>query len=308
MKRFIKNVLNEFLWRTTSARVTQAEKARISKLRKEISSLPPLSTSAKNSDAENKWIANRQELREDIMNRDIRNFLRWNVIQMTMFHRAKEVELEYIKLSSLWPRYQKAFVDNAVGNPHPYPSMLESSGNLIHCGYHIARFLEHVEYSFEQTKGMIFEFGGGYGSMTRFIKKIGFKGVYVVFDLPEFIFLQEYYLRSLGYDIETKPSNRPGVIVLLSNLNDLKKQIGDTVPDLFIATWSLSESPFTLRQEILTIIPDSRYWIIAYQKIFEDVNNEAHFEEFMLERPQTLWYNEPINHLKNSSYVFGRRK
>ena len=52
---------------------------------------------------------------------------------------------------------------------------------------------------------VIVEFGGGYGSMCRLVRKLGFKGRYVIFDLRPILALQKYYLGlhgvEAGYDL-----------------------------------------------------------------------------------------------------------
>ena len=47
----------------------------------------------------------------------------------------------------------------------------------------------------------ILEIGGGYGNFCRLLMKRGFAGSYVIYDLPEFLQLQEWYLgRTLAPD------------------------------------------------------------------------------------------------------------
>ena len=55
------------------------------------------------------------------------------------------------------------------------------------------------------SSGVIVEFGGGYGSMCRLLHKLGFSGQYFIYDLPEFVALQRYFLKSIGMPVRDGP-------------------------------------------------------------------------------------------------------
>lgn len=93
----------------------------------------------------------------------------------------------------------------------------------------------------------IVEFGGGYGGMTVLLRKLAPHATIVVIDVPVMIVLQEYYVsQTLGHDVvnvvETNNHEiREGLVnfVPISLYSQLSREF---VPDLFVATWSLSEA------------------------------------------------------------------
>ena len=307
MKQLIKTILNEFLWCIRSARVTPAEESRISKLRKEISNLQMITIDSNSSEATKAWLQNRIELRKQILWRDARNFLRWDVVHRTMFHECKQTELDFLKKLPNWEDLRKYLVEDSIGNPKRFTSMPESSGNLIHHLYSVSRFLSAYPVSISEMSQVV-EFGGGYGSMARLFYKTGFKGRYVIFDVPEFAALQEFFLSSLDRSVPIfrKPTRERG-IVILTDIEDFKKQCALEKINLFIATWSISESPVELREIILKSAEDAEYWLVAYQKRFQDIDNIEYFKKYM-SMSQREWKGAEIEHLSGQYYAFGSKK
>ena len=64
---------------------------------------------------------------------------------------------------------------------------------------------------------------------------------------------------------------------LTSNLNKTKKN-----NDLFIANWSLSETPINFRKNFLKIITSSKYILICFQEKFESIDNLKYFNSLKL--------------------------
>jgi hypothetical protein len=150
------------------------------------------------------WLRNINVLQKNVLNRDPRRFLRWNVISGTMFTGNASyiaIELKYLKDCSDWNmRWAKAIEESAVCDPELYPSYPPSSGNLIHHAYHGAQFEERTGIRVDNLN-YIFDFGGGYESMCRLFFNLGFKGIYVIFDLPPFSVPQRYFLMNLGLPV-----------------------------------------------------------------------------------------------------------
>lgn len=237
-------------------------------------------------------------------------FLKWNVITNTMFHRAKTVELEFLKQQADWEIVKKALVESTVGNPKPYRGMRTSSGNLIHQAYSLYRFMETNRLEIDDLHQIV-EFGGGYGCMCRLIHNLGFQGKYIIYDLPEFSALQSYYLSLArpGNQSYSNVANEPRTVVLLSNLEDLKKQIKlDERTDLFIALWSLSETPHTLRRQVLDIVTAPEYFLLAYQDKFEGQDNTDFFTSMVQDLSSYEWARSRIDHLPKNNYLFGRKR
>jgi len=263
------------------------------------------------------WRSNMNRLRELVVNHDVRKFLRWDVVTKTMFINAASYvskELAYLKIRPDWHiRWRKAIKESPAGLPKPYPFYPLSSGNLIHHGYHLANFEEKTE-SQVQNLQYIFEFGGGYGSMCRLFYNLGFHGKYVLFDLPAFSALQKYYLRTLGLPVQTDATfiEMKDGIRCISDIDYLREISGklqkqtEVDNSLFIATWSLSESPTSIRDSILPMTADFTSFLLAYQDNFGEVNNLDFFNGWEKSNTDINWHHWPIEHLPGNHYLMGK--
>lgn len=257
-----------------------------------------------------KWNNNLYTLVNNIIHDNIDSFLNWKVIKSAMFHESRKIELDYL-LKDNQDFWKQAIKESWVGNPKPYFYYRESSGNLIHHAYSLKQLIKNREQI--ENIDFVFEFGGGYGSMCRLFKNLGFKGRYVIFDFIEFNYIQEMFLKSCKIrNISYKIEDQKAKIFLLNNLNDLnnliKKYKHTDLNSLFIATWSISEVPLSLRSNIFETIGNFKNYIIAYQKEFFELDNELYFSKFIKNMKDTKWSNYEINHLKNNYYLIGRYK
>lgn len=149
---------------------------------------------------------------------------------------------------------------------------------------------------------LIFEFGGGYGSMCRIAHKAGFKGLYVIFDLPVISALQTYYLtlkklRVISVDRALKETAPYGV-VSVTTMRDLKKLLVycDVESAMFIATWSLGEAPLSIRAEILPFVAEMKAYLLTYFPKVRDLDNEAYFDETFREAcGNVAWVGRQMN-------------
>jgi hypothetical protein len=80
----------------------------------------------------------------------------------------------------------------------------------------------------------IFEFGGGHGRVCRMIFDRGFKGKYTIFDFPELIRIQKYYLKDYSnvdylfdYSRLVSPSSSGKLFLSMSALEECPKGISD---------------------------------------------------------------------------------
>ncbi len=264
---------------------------------------------------EKDWQGKLKRLRHLVSNGNLGEFLRWDVIQETMFVANEpyvEIELQHLKRSLYWNRlWRSAIEEIVVGHPIPYRGWPRSSGNLIHHAYHICRFQEETGIKLDALD-LIFEFGGGYGSMCRLFHNLKFKGKYIIFDLPPFAELQRYYLRMVGIpvlDVDQLKCSGGGVFCM-SNVWDLKNLLADKdmrnqTASFFIATWSISEAPLPVRSEIMKLVRDFRSFLFAYQDEYAGVDNSQYFKELLKEYRKIDWMQQRIEHLPGNSYIFG---
>jgi len=106
----------------------------------------------------------------------------------------------------------------------------------------------------------IVELGGGCGDFCRFVTDMGYDGEYVIWDLPMVSLIQQI------------------------SLSDLPVSYTHHVPvpqphTLFVATWSLSETPEEFRNLITKNLKPNNY-LICYQHEFEQLDNSSYFCEW----------------------------
>lgn len=284
----------------------------IGELREQIRQLPPLAPASSETSTEGLWTRHRINLRQQILNDDPRRFLNWAVIKNTMFFTNTPFitpAFESLRASEQWQsRWQEALLESKVGLPlkfEPYPA---SSGNLVHHAYHLSQFEAHSGKSIAEFKSIV-EFGGGYGSTCRLAHRLGFKGRYFIFDLPEFSALQRFYLQMNG--ISATDASHDGqvqeAVVCVSSLDELAALLKPQTIDLFIANWSLSETPLELRSEFLPLVAGARAFLIGYQDQFGEVDNRQFFARWKNSQPDISWTDVSIEHLPANNYLIGTR-
>ena len=125
---------------------------------------------------------------------------------------------------------------------------------MIFQAYHLCRFEEATGRPLASMP-VIVEFGGGYGRLCQLAHDLGFRGTYVIFDLPEVAVLQRFYLRQVGIAVsEAREAQWPasGVVTVVdvAKLTALLRQRsrGEAA---FVAIASLSEAPLALRETLM---------------------------------------------------------
>ena len=156
------------------------------------------------------------------------------------------------------------------------------SMNLIHQAYHIQQW-ERATGRKINTLDTIVEFGGGYGAMALLCHRLGFEGKYIIYDLPEFSLLQEYYLSQFG---------------LLANVTWPKG--GERKPkdvDLFMGLYSISEVPLKDRPQAMV---KANSYLFLYSGLWEGWNNVEWFRQFAMST--TLeWQHSELTHLPDAN-------
>ena len=99
---------------------------------------------------------------------------------------------------------------------------------------------------------LIFEFGAGYGSFARLLKNAGYKKKHLIFDLAFMTELQKMYLKNVFEDNGLAEKSVLDNIFYFSEIANVKDvNIEKHKNNLFVATWSLSETPFDLREKFI---------------------------------------------------------
>jgi putative sugar O-methyltransferase len=242
----------------------------------------------------NHWNMVRTDIKNKIINDNLDNFLNWYNVKETMVVTSQtlaEYEYNILKSSPRWNLYQEAIKGLTPGNPIPSKVYPESNNNAIHQLYHLHMY--ESKYGPIENVSRIVEFGGGYGCLCSIIKRLGFKGLYTIIDLPEFHLLQKYYLNSLGiYDVvQTTTPNT----MLFEDAT-------------FFAFWSLSETEIGFRINFIdTYLPKLNNFLMAYQVSYEGQDNIQSFDRIKAYIP--FDFSEVhLEHIPQNYYLFGNKK
>lgn len=267
------------------------------------------------SSAENEWMKHAKRVSELIQIDDPRKFLKWNPVKDTMGgsnYFFVISELNYLRFRSQWnARWKKVLHEDKIGCQTPFFLYPKSSGNLIHHAYVLANFENNLNKKINETD-FIFDFGGGYGSICRLIHRLGFRGKYLIYDIPVFSQLQIFFLKSIGlsvYSIEEFKRVDTG-ICCISNYKDLEEYFTESEnlknsKNLFIATWSISESSMKTRDSIMKFIKLFNSFLIGFQDKFGEVDNKRYFSEVTKHMTNLTWVTKKLKQLPHHNLLLG---
>ncbi len=250
------------------------------------------------------------EISNLLKNRNLKNFLRKNFIQKMFFLQNRIFilkELKEIKKSKKWKIYKKLLIEDSIGNPIRYFLYPKSSGNRINHVYHLSVIEDELKINLKKKIKTVFEFGAGYGCMARIFSKFDNKIKYICYDTDHVNLLQFYYLKHNNLNVGFHPNNK---FYLTSSL---KKSRNNN--DLFIANWSLSETPINFRKKFFNIISSSKYILICFQEKFENVNNLKYFNllkfklanKFRIVIKRNRFYKGNIFYKQNHYFFIGKK-
>lgn len=183
------------------------------------------------------WEEMNNIVRSEILDVNNNNFLDHYVIRNCMYTSSGEVGRYLYQLELIDNQFGAAFAnwilsdEPSFGNPElfEYRPGLVCSGNSIQMLYHIAFWQSRTGLKISDIHSIL-EWGGGYGSLARIIKKINKNISYKIIDTEVFSSLQRWYLDACN------PSNNIETFTI--DQIDL-----DTINyEMFISTWALSES------------------------------------------------------------------
>lgn len=237
-----------------------------------------------------------EEIEMKISNESINNFLQWKVIKQTMFHNAKFIEYQSVRNSELLRKFPNLIIEDSFGTPNKFIWNRKTSGNLIHHLYSINVLLFFIGYERFTSIKNCYEFGGGYGSFARIISRILPNANYTIYDFEIFLKLQKVFLsKTIG--------NESPFYSNMEFLNESTEAL-NTNSDLYIALWSLSESPIEVRKIQEEKILKSKYILIGYQDDFDGIDNHQYFNNLKSKlNPNAVYYDFPIKHLVGSNYL-----
>lgn len=229
----------------------------------------------------NLWDRHRKAIRNHVVKDDPEEFLKWSTISATMHVGMSQARVkEYNHLISY--KNNKDFLPNEVlfavtdtgfgapefYNPNAKFPLPKYGANYIHQAFkllHLQTYLHSLDIKLSDLKSVA-EFGGGYGAMAVIMHRYGFRGQYHLYDFPELLLLQQYYLSNMQLGIKAH---------FLESIR--KKKV-----DLAIGVMSLSECPLETRIKFLEKI-EAKYYFIQFQEAFFGIDNYTFFRDWAKE-------------------------
>lgn len=229
---------------------------------------------------ENKfWTETKKKVPAD---QDFSTFKSWDVVRSIPIYNPDEFRAYYkpeveamLSERNDLERWRLALIEPNLGHTDEAYSLVlmtvQVNGEVLHCTPWTLKTAHHI-LTYEKVTGrsihdyeQIVDFGAGIGEMGRMLRDLGFQGEYYILDLPEIAGISSRYLTELDkkHNVATTYNEIP---------NDKKT--------LFIATWSLSEVPFTYRNQIAEHFKKQDFLIIFQQQVFEYQNTGYFLVEF----------------------------
>jgi len=210
-----------------------------------------------------------------------------------------------------WRLWKKILKESPVGNPVRYIFYPTSSGNKIFQTYHLKKFEDFYGKELKEFD-VIFEFGGGYGNLAHSFYKINKKVKYIIFDTFEVNLLQYYYLKKNNLKPSFQKLSHSNNILLLNSINKLQENLEKIKlikNKIFIANWSLSEVPISLRKDLYFIFDIFDFQLISFQNYFENINNFQYFNRIKNENKKKNRISSfvQVDYIKNNYYLFSKK-
>jgi hypothetical protein len=271
-----------------------------------------LETAAESAGVAGEWGTLVAEIRDALRLHGADQFLRLPPIAKTLHPRIRSPGRRYVtyllRSKKFSPALHKALTESPVGKPLLNPYYPLSSPLLVQHGYHFVRLLEATDFDLFRVR-LVVEFGGGYGSFFRLLRNLDYRNRYVICDLPVMCALQRFYLRNL---FPTEPGAQPPTNVQWIS-NDvpgaLKRETTSSAsePSLFMATWSLSETPLIVRNEVTPVLNGFTYILCAYQRTFGGYDNVQYFESLEKQLPGFAWRRFECPVYPGNFYLIGQK-
>lgn len=211
------------------------------------------------------WAGFLNELKVLILNDNIENFKNWKPIRLTMnagdpdFGFSKD-HLDLLKNHKNWDIFEKIL-------------KTEYTTNAVN---HLFYLTKLQQFKLIKDFDNIFEFGAGFGNMCRIANSLGFDGNYKIFDFPELLTIQKYYLEK----------NRVCFSKGLEFLVNVDGENFDNNNSLFISTHALEESPPEVIKQILKKIENFSFYLFVCS------GGKDIFENFIKDRCKKMLFDD----------------
>lgn len=214
-------------------------------------------------------------------------------------------ELKFIENTIKNAKLKIILEEEYVGNPLLLNSQYLTSHTVIHHLYHIVKFMLTTKCNLDKINTVV-EWGGGYGSMIRILKRIqNHHTTYIMIDTPLFCCLQWLYLSTILGEKNINLLHDKKDKIKANKINILSLGLLDNYQiktDLFISTWALSESSKFSQDYVL-----SKNWfkakhlLLAYQENPVGLYNPARIGKLAKKKGAII---EDIEFLPGNHYAF----
>lgn len=188
-----------------------------------------------------------------ILKFDIKDYNEWPAIRQTLAASTPTQQwvlnhLHELKQAFNWAQVWQPIVDKNY----------TTTG--INHSYYLYKMQEFCKIEINEID-FAFEFGAGCGNMCKTLYDLGFNGKYEIFDFPELLTIQKYFLSKYGIEADTENK----FVLLKFDIDNLFLDI-DSINKkrLFISTHALEESPPNVASKILEQIKDFNYFLIVF--------------------------------------------
>lgn len=210
---------------------------------------------------------------------------------------------------------KRLLVEDYCYSPYITDESYQTSETLINHLTHLTFFSENRKVDLSKLNCVV-EFGGGYGSMARLLKRLNPNITHIIIDLPLFCFIQESYIKnsSIGGSANLLLSEKDKIdkgnvnIIPIGNTTCLD-QIAAENPDLFIATWSLSEAnkftqDFILQRKYFL----ANHLLMGYRHYADKINpDQPESDSLKVTEQYALELKEEVFFGLNQHYLFASR-
>ena len=260
------------------------------------------------SPVKNSWDTRKNKIIEELK-KSPATFLRQETIGHALHPNQQELAnlyLEELKKNSFSVNYiLPKLHDIPFGDPFLCTTFPLASPLSIQHAYYLFIIQKYLQLFIPVSKiKKIIDIGGGYGNFCRLIYNYGYTGNYVIADMPEIHAVQAHYL-SEALSPETL-ENR----VAFTTLFDLPEHLAiDDINDMsiLIATFSLNEMPLETRILVEKTLLKFDYIFIAYNKVFDGVDNELYFEKLVNELQENFKIQRYKDQYRPAWFIFARK-
>ena len=255
------------------------------------------------------WAAKARKMIADSETQPLDEFLHWDTYLDMCQLDCHHAWYAALRASPDWEsRWRTLSTRSPYGRSWDYDRDPNVSPNSVQHAYHLFQFEQATGKRFTDDVDAILEVGGGYGNVARMLHVDGWRGPYVIVDLPHVLEFQRLFLTLNGIPVrDFDGSLFDGVTLAVEEAIPavLEALAGKKIA--FWSTWALSETTLEFRAKFFPRLhAQCAQYLLASQwtyPVFE-IDNAAYFKQFMDDAGGD-WVVVPITAYSSEAYLFG---